>query len=224
MLIKMFLNLQRYSYYDLRNETNINYFLDQTTYMEANGQFHDLTTSNVRDNEFSITFEYLTKGEYKTHKVTVDSFVNTPSGPIDAIPDGDRIKKIVETSDNNINSLLLSDWQWAGENNSDITEITFVFPPSTDTDNVLPWVSNPSKTFWELADSRDIYIDSEDFKDGVRSVLSMTEEMFNVKFTELNEDNYKEADLRYILLRLQIALLAHKLGIRHQKITLISIS
>tara|TARA_B100000768_G_scaffold112295_1_gene104021 strand:- start:148 stop:1365 length:1218 start_codon:yes stop_codon:yes gene_type:complete len=27
----------------------------------------------------------------------------------------------------------------------------------------------------------------------------MTEEMFNVKFTELNEDNYKEADLRYIL-------------------------
>jgi serralysin len=27
----------------------------------------------------------------------------------------------------------------------------------------------------------------------------MTEEMFNVKFTELNEDNYKKADLRYIL-------------------------
>ena len=87
----------------------------------------------------------------------------------------------------------------AGENNSEITEITFAFPPSTDTDNVLPWVSNPSKTFWELADSRDTYIENEDFKDGVRSVLSMTEGMFNVKFSELNMDNYKEADLRYVL-------------------------
>ena len=186
------------SYYDFETDEYKLFFGPDNIY-GSEWQFHDLTTSNVRDNEFSITFEYFTDGEYKTHKVTIDSFTNTPSGPIDAIPDGDRIKKITETSDNNINSLLLSDWQWAGENNSEITEITFAFPPSTDTDNVLPWVSNPSKTFWELADSRDIYIDSEDFKDGVRSVLSMTEEMFNVKFTELNEDNYKEADLRYIL-------------------------
>lgn len=186
------------SYYDFdTNEYKL--FFGPDNIYGSEWQFHDLTTSNVRDNEFSITFEYFTDGEYKTHKVTIDSFTNTPSGPIDNIPDGDRIKKITETSDNNINSLLLSDWQWAGENNSEITEITFAFPPSTDTDNVRPWVSNPSKTIWELADSRDIYIENEDFKDGVRSVLSMTEEMFNVKFTELTEDNYKEADLRYIL-------------------------
>jgi hypothetical protein len=63
----------------------------------------------VRDNEFSITFEYTTDGESKTHKVIIDSFSNTSSGPIDAIPDGDRVKEIPATSDNNINALLLSD-------------------------------------------------------------------------------------------------------------------
>ena len=192
------LKFAQYSYYDYDTNEYKLFFGPDTVY-GSDWQFHDLTTSNVRDNEFSIIFEYTTEGKSKTHKVIIDSFSNTSGGPIDAIPDGDRIKKITETSDNNINSLLSSDWQWAGENNSEITEITFAFPPSTDTDNVLPWVSNPSKTFWELADSRDTYIENEDFKDGVRSVLSMTEEMFKVKFTELNEDNYKEADLRYIL-------------------------
>ena len=98
------------SYYDFETDEYKLFFGPDTIY-GSEWQFHDLTTSNVRVNEFSITFEYFTDGEYKTHKVTVDSFTNTPSGPIDAIPDGDRIKKITETSDNNINSLLSSDWQ-----------------------------------------------------------------------------------------------------------------
>ena len=44
------------------------------------------------------------------------------------------------------------------------TEITFAFPPSNDTHNVMPWVSKPSASFWELGDSRDTHIDSEEFK------------------------------------------------------------
>ena len=195
---KNVLKFAQHSYYDYDTDEYKLFFGPNSIY-GSDWQFHDLTTSNVRDNEFSITFEYTTDGESKTHKVIIDSFSNTSSGPMDAIPDGDRIKEIPATSDNNINALLLSDWQWAGKNNSEITEITFAFPPSTDTDNVMPWVSNPSGSIWELADSRDTHIDNEDFKGAVRSILSLTEEMFNVKFTELTQDNYKEADLRYIL-------------------------
>ncbi len=195
---KNVLKFAQHSYYDYDTDEYKLFFGPNNIY-GSDWQFHDLTTSNVRDNEFSITFEYTTDGESKTHKVIIDSFSNTSSGPIDAIPDGDRVKEIPATSDNNINALLLSDWQWAGKNNSEITEITFAFPPSTDTDNVMPWVSNPSGSIWELADSRDAHIENEDFKGAVRNILSMTEEMFNVKFTELTQDNYKEADLRYIL-------------------------
>ena len=63
----------------------------------------------------------------------------------------------------------------------------------------MPGRLNPSASFWELDDSRDTYIDSEEFKDAVRGVLNTTEKMFNVKFTELTQDNYNKADLRYIL-------------------------
>ena len=195
---KNVLKFAQHSYYDYDTDEYKLFFGPSSIY-GSDWQFHDLTTSNVRDNEFSITFEYTTDGESKTHKVIIDSFSNTSSGPINAIPDGDRVKEIPATSDNNINALLLSDWQWAGKNNSEITEVTFAFPPSTDTDNVMPWVSDPSGSWWELADSRDTHIDNEDFKGAVRSILSLTEEMFNVKFTELTQDNYKEADLRYIL-------------------------
>ena len=194
---KNVLKFAQYSYYDYDTD-EYKLFLGPAIY-GSDWQFHDLTTSNVRDNEFSITFEYKNNGKLKTHKVVIDSYSNNLNGPIDAIPDGDRVKEVVNSSDNNINALLFSNWQWANKNNSEITEITFAFPPSNDTHNVMPWVSKPSASFWELGDSRDTHIDSEEFKGAVRGVLNTTEKMFNVKFTELTQDNYNKADLRYIL-------------------------
>jgi len=194
---KNILKFAQYSYYDYDTD-EYKLFLGPAIY-GSDWQFHDLTTSNVRDNEFSITFEYKNNGKLKTHKVVIDSYSNNLNGPIDAIPDGDRVKEVTFSSDNNINALLFSNWQWANKNNSEITEITFAFPPSNDTYNVMPWVSKPSASFWELGDSRDTYIDSDEFKDAVRGVLNTTEKMFNVKFTELTQDNYNKADLRYIL-------------------------
>ena len=195
---KNVLKFAQYSYYDYDTD-EYKLFLGSQKIYGSDWPFHDLTTSNVRDNEFSITFEYTTDGELKDHKVIIDSYSNSFNGPIDAIPDGDRVKEVTTSNDNNINALLFSNWKWASENNSDITEITFAFPPSNDTQNVMPWVSKPSASFWELADTRDKHIDSEEFKDAVRSILNMTEEMFNFKFTELSQDNYNKADLRYIL-------------------------
>ena len=194
---KNVLKFAQYSYYDYDTD-EYKLFLGPAIY-GSDWQFHDLTTSNVRDNEFSITFEYKNNGKLKTHKVVIDSYSNNLNGPIDAIPDGDRVKEVTNSSDNNINALLFSNWQWANKNNSEITEITFAFPPSNDTHNVMPWVSKPSASFWELGDSRDTHIDSEEFKGAVRGVLNTTEKMFNVKFTELTQDNYNKADLRYIL-------------------------
>ena len=194
---KNVLKFAQYSYYDYDTD-EYKLFLGPAIY-GSDWQFHDLTTSNVRDNEFSITFEYKNNGKLKTHKVVIDSYSNNLNGPIDAIPDGDRVKEVTNSSDNNINALLFSKWQWANKNNSEITEITFAFPPSNDTHNVMPWVSKPSASFWELGDSRDTHIDSEEFKGAVRGVLNTTEKMFNVKFTELTQDNYNKADLRYIL-------------------------
>ncbi len=194
---KNVLKFAQYSYYDYDTD-EYKLFLGPAIY-GSDWQFHDLTTSNVRDNEFSITFEYKNNGKLKTHKVVIDSYSNNLNGPIDAIPDGDRVKEVTNSSDNNINALLFSNWQWANKNNSEITEITFAFPPSSDTHNVMPWVSKPSASFWELGDSRDTHIDSEEFKGAVRGVLNATEKIFNVKFTELTQDNYNKADLRYIL-------------------------
>ena len=194
---KNVLKFAQYSYYDYDTD-EYKLFLGPAIY-GSDWQFHDLTTSNVRDNEFSITFEYKNNGKLKTHKVVIDSYSNNLNGPIDAIPDGDRVKEVTNSSDNNINALLFSNWQWANKNNSEITEITFAFPPSNDTYNVMPWVSKPSASFWELGDPRDTHIDSDEFKDAVRGVLNTTEKMFNVKFTELTQDNYNKADLRYIL-------------------------
>ena len=194
---KNVLKFAQYSYYDYDTD-EYKLFLGPSIY-GSDWQFHDLTTSNVRDNEFSITFEYKNNGKLKNHKVVIDSYSNNLNGPIDAIPDGDRVKEVTTSSDNNINALLFSKWQWANRNNSEITEITFGFPPSNDTNNVMPWASKSSASFWELGDSRDTYIDSEEFKDAVRGVLNTTEKMFNVKFTELTQDNYNKADLRYIL-------------------------
>ena len=194
---KNVLKFAQYSYYDYDTD-EYKLFLGPAIY-GSDWQFHDLTTSNVRDNEFSITFEYKNNGKLKTHKVVIDSYSNNINGPIDAIPDGDRVKEVTNSSDNNINALLFSNWQWANKNNFEITEITFAFPPSNDTHNVMPWVSKPSASFWELGDSRDTHIDSEEFKGAVRGVLNTTEKMFNVKFTELTQDNYNKADLRYIL-------------------------
>tara|TARA_B100000945_G_scaffold274906_1_gene238571 strand:+ start:483 stop:3137 length:2655 start_codon:yes stop_codon:yes gene_type:complete len=194
---KNVLKFAQYSYYDYDTD-EYKLFLGPAIY-GSDWQFHDLTTSNVRDNEFSITFEYKNNGKLKTHKVVIDSYSNNLNGPIDAIPDGDRVKEVTNSSDNNINALLFSNWQWANKNNFEITEITFAFPPSNDTHNVMPWVSKPSASFWELGDSRDTHIDSEEFKGAVRGVLNTTEKMFNVKFTELTQDNYNKADLRYIL-------------------------
>ena len=194
---KNVLKFAQYSYYDYDTD-EYKLFLGPAIY-GSDWQFHDLKTSNVRDNEFSITFEYKNNGKLKNHKVVIDSYSNNLNGPIDAIPDGDRVKEVTTSSDNNINALLFSKWQWANKNNSEITEITFAFPPSNDTNNVMPWVSKSSASFWELGDSRDTYIDSEEFKDAVRGVLNTTEKMFNVKFTELTQDNYNKADLRYIL-------------------------
>ena len=194
---KNVLKFAQYSYYDYDTD-EYKLFLGPSIY-GSDWQFHDLKTSNVRDNEFSITFEYKNNGKLKNHKVVIDSYSNNLNGPIDAIPDGDRVKEVVNSSDNNINALLFSNWQWANKNNSEITEITFAFPPSNDTHNVMPWVSKPSASFWELGDSRDTHIDSEEFKGAVRGVLNTTEKMFNVKFTELTQDNYNKADLRYIL-------------------------
>lgn len=194
---KNVLKFAQYSYYDYDTD-EYKLFLGPSIY-GSDWQFHDLKTSNVRDNEFSITFEYKNNGKLKNHKVVIDSYSNNLNGPIDAIPDGDRVKEVTTSSDNNINALLFSKWQWANKNNSEITEITFAFPPSNDTNNVMPWVSKSSASFWELGDSRDTYIDSEEFKDAVRGVLNTTEKMFNVKFTELTQDNYNKADLRYIL-------------------------
>ena len=194
---KNVLKFAQYSYYDYDTD-EYKLFLGPSIY-GSDWQFHDLKTSNVRDNEFSITFEYKNNGKLKNHKVVIDSYSNNLNGPIDAIPDGDRVKEVTTSSDNNINALLFSKWQWANKNNSEITEITFAFPPSNDTNNVMPWASKSSASFWELDDSRDTYIDSEKFKDAVRGVLNTTEKMFNVKFTELTQDNYNKADLRYIL-------------------------
>ena len=194
---KNVLKFAQYSYYDYDTD-EYKLFLGPSIY-GSDWQFHDLKTSNVRDNEFSITFEYKNNGKLKNHKVVIDSYSNNLNGPIDAIPDGDRVKEVTTSSDNNINALLFSKWQWANKNNSEITEITFAFPPSNDTNNVMPWASKSSASFWELGDSRDTYIDSEEFKDAVRGVLNTTEKMFNVKFTELTQDNYNKADLRYIL-------------------------
>ena len=194
---KNVLKFAQYSYYDYDTD-EYKLFLGPSIY-GSDWQFHDLKTSNVRDNEFSITFEYKNNGKLKNHKVVIDSYSNNLNGPIDAIPDGDRVKEVTTSSDNNINALLFSKWQWANKNNSEITEITFAFPPSNDTNNVMPWASKSSASFWELDDSRDTYIDSEEFKDAVRGVLNTTEKMFNVKFTELTQDNYNKADLRYIL-------------------------
>lgn len=194
---KNVLKFAQYSYYDYDTD-EYKLFLGPAIY-GSDWQFHDLTTSNVRDNEFSITFEYKNNGKLKTHKVVIDSYSNNLNGPIDAIPDGDRVKEVTNSSDNNINALLFSNWQWANKNNFEITEITFAFPPSNDTHNVMPWVSKPSASFWELGDSRDTHIDSEEFKGAVRGVLNATEKIFNVKFTELTQDNYNKADLRYIL-------------------------
>ena len=194
---KNVLKFAQYSYYDYDTD-EYKLFLGPDIY-GSDWQFHDLKTSNVRDNEFSITFEYKNNGKLKNHKVVIDSYSNNLNGPIDAIPDGDRVKEVTTSSDNNINALLFSKWQWANKNNSEITEITFAFPPSNDTNNVMPWASKSSASFWELGDSRDTYIDSEEFKDAVRGVLNTTEKMFNVKFTELTQDNYNKADLRYIL-------------------------
>ena len=194
---KNVLKFAQYSYYDYDTD-EYKLFLGPDIY-GSDWQFHDLKTSNVRDNEFSITFEYKNNGKLKSHKVVIDSYSNNLNGPIDAIPDGDRVKEVTTSSDNNINALLFSKWQWANKNNSEITEITFAFPPSNDTYNVMPWVSKPSASFWELGDPRDTHIDSDEFKDAVRGVLNTTEKMFNVKFTELTQDNYNKADLRYIL-------------------------
>ena len=63
---KNVLKFAQYSYYDYDTD-EYKLFLGPAIY-GSDWQFHDLQTSNVRDNEFSITFEYKNNGKLKIIK------------------------------------------------------------------------------------------------------------------------------------------------------------
>ena len=167
-------------------------------------------TSNIRDNDFEITFTYKSNDKDFEHTLKIVDYENTESGNFltqdhvltyeTNITDNKYINSLNHItrfthSNPEVDSLTLKEDEW----NNYETIITYAFcNPAEDNIPIRSYSTFLDTCYFNPYDNIDtLWPTNDNAKNMVREILARTSEMFKITFKEVDSNNYDDAQIRF---------------------------
>ena len=201
-----FVQFDDYFYIDkdvLKFKENVAADTDRSTIINFESGFS--MTDPQTDGSYEIKFSYKSNNISKSHTLKITKFIDTPSGPGEIYSDNNYVS--IDDDDFSIHPIVgfvqgRTKFKNTKDNMSDIIELTYTFVPEN-AEYIYSWSGSDEEykddKYFQLTDARDSLNEvSEDYKKAARKILSETEEMFKLKFVEIDSNDYQKADIRFI--------------------------